>query len=276
MDLALTATYFPHCNLTFGILFGCPLSVEEEIVKRLSFATAEAAHPLLMPGIFAEIERCRHVHVVEATIDELETKIFELDGPSDRDGMSSSEAERRNQEKRSSWLDTTYLRNGLVSWNTQLVKMSDHADELKTTVFKPAKFEENITNTRTRWKDDVSDVLVKDFKPRSVALSKQSELSYGSCVDSKGRSDEEQSTFHEDHVQEPINGEEVRIEQEYEASIEAVKQQMRQVGHKIKHRIQAINDEYNEKIRDCTMRVDGMAMATQWVTSSGKSLNFVK
>ena len=46
---------------------------------------------------------------------------------------------------------------------------------------------------------------------------------------------------------------------------ESVKEQMRRAGYKIRVRIQEITDEYDNKIRDCTMRVDGMAMATQWV-----------
>lgn len=271
MDLALTATYFPHCSLTYAILFGCPLSLEEDIVKRLSFATAEAAHPLLMPGIFAEIERSRHVHVVEATIDELETRIFELDFPSDRESMPPSEAEKRNQEKRSAWLDTTYLRNALVSWNTQLAKMSDHTDELKATVFKPNKSEETVRNTRNRFEDS-SNVSASEFKPSGAILSTQSELSGASCEDGL---DEERPTFHGDHVR---GGREYqKASRRFKVSMiqrdpEVIKEQMRRVGNKIKDRIQVIIDEYDDKIRDCTMRVDGMAMATQWVHSPAMNL----
>ncbi|GAB1316486.1 hypothetical protein MFIFM68171_06696 [Madurella fahalii] len=39
---------------------------------------------------------------------------------------------------------------------------------------------------------------------------------------------------------------------------------MCRVGCKIQERLQAIIDENNDRIRDCKMRVDGMAMATQW------------
>jgi hypothetical protein len=138
-DLALTATYFPHCGLTFAVLFGCPLSIEEEVLRRLSFAMAEAAHPLLMPGIFTELERSRQVHIIEATIDELETRILQLDfQSSDMEQMPASEAETRNQEKRTAWLDTTYLRNTLISWNTQQAKICRHVDELSSKVFKPS------------------------------------------------------------------------------------------------------------------------------------------
>ena len=43
---------------------------------------------------------------------------------------------------------------------------------------------------------------------------------------------------------------------------------MRTVGTKIQHRLAAMKNEYDEKIRDCTMRMDGMAMANQWVRTS--------
>lgn len=272
MDLALTATYFPHCGLTFAILFGCPLSVEEEVVRRLSFATAEASHPLLMPGIFAELERSRHVQVVEATIDELETKILELDFQSDREALSDSEVESRNQEKRSAWLDTTYLRNGLISWNTQLVKMSDHVDELESTVFKPTSSEADVINTHDEIGDHVSDASSSELLLcKSLELSNHEDMS---CSESKHTTGdgmhEKRLDLHEEHVEKIASSKELQDSPEARGSSivqhrELINEQMRRVGQKIKHRIQMISDEYNDKIRDCTMRVDGMAMATQWV-----------
>ncbi|QGI85661.1 hypothetical protein CEK25_012390 [Fusarium fujikuroi] len=50
-DLAVSATYFPHCRLTFAVMFGCPLSVEAEILTRLEMATYEICHPLLIPDV---------------------------------------------------------------------------------------------------------------------------------------------------------------------------------------------------------------------------------
>ncbi|CZR52311.1 uncharacterized protein PAC_02188 [Phialocephala subalpina] len=263
MDLALTATYFPHCGLTFAIVFGCPLSVEAEIIKRLSFAMAETAHPLLMPGIFAEIERTRHVHEVETTIDELETRIFELD-------MPDSEAETRNQEKRTAWLDTTYLRNALVSWNTQLVKMSEHADELAAAIYKPSKSDEAITAARTKLEhrrsgDPDSVISAKQCEPLDTLGDEWVEL--GGDVPlrerlvSQGKNVQEMDSSEDFSLRKfPERREDITLQQDPEA----YKYQMRRTGHKIKHRLQAISDEYDDKIRDCTMRVDGMAMATQW------------
>lgn len=264
MDLALTATYFPHCNLTFAIVFGCPLLVEEDILRRLSYAMAEAAHPLLMPGIFAELERARHIQIIEATVDELEKRIFELDFQSSKmEGMAGSESETRNQEKRAAWLDTTYLRNGLLSWNAQLAKISYHADELRDTVFKSSKAKE----TSTPRKAEIEDVSGSGFN--QLNLRNESSNDWVNLTDEDV--DGEELNFHKDGVPKSDSGRNSQKSQPVgkdsmvQPAPEAVKDQLRRVGHKINDRIKGIIDEYDDKIRDCTMRVDGMAMATQWV-----------
>ena len=207
MDLAFTATFFPHCGLTFGILFGCPFSIEQQIVNRLSYATTDVAHPLLIPGIFAELERTRQVHIIESAIDEVETRILTVDSsPEEMDAMSTSMKEAENRAKRAQWLDTTYLRNQLVNWNTQLKKLASHTDELSDKVFRQQEPDESRT-----------------CKQEEVGDSKREERGGAS------------------------------------------REHLRRVGVKIRDRVQEIIDEYDAKIRDCTMRVDGMAMATQWV-----------
>jgi hypothetical protein len=131
MDLALTATHFPKQGLTFAILFGCSFAVEQDIIMRLAQVTSEAAHPLLMPGIFAEFERKRHTSLVEELGNKLETLIFQLDFHSnDLMGPEGAQAEARSKEKREAYLDLAYLRNSLVSWNRQLAKMVQHCRQL--------------------------------------------------------------------------------------------------------------------------------------------------
>ncbi len=275
MDLALTATYFPHCGLTFAILFGCSLLVEEEIRKRLSLAVGEAIHPLLMPGIFAEIERSRHVQVVDTTIDELETKILELDFQSDVDGIPDFEREMRNQDKRSAYLDTIYLRNGLVSWNTQLVKMRDHLDVLQNTIFKPVKLKKVLEHSRDKSADDSSDLYSGSSESDGSLEPEQSATSSDEAVNhNRGRPDNLRHTLRREYLRQVACVKAFHEDSELKnisicrQGIEIDKKQMRRVGRKIKYRLKDISDEYEEKIRECTMRVDGMAMATQWVGNS--------
>jgi len=197
MDLALAVTHFPHKGLTFAVLFGCPIVLEEDIVRRLSFATNEASHPLLVPGILAEIERNRHIELVESTINDIELQLFNLDfqQPIEEQMLDRpTEGAEKDKDVRSNWLDTTFLRNNLMSWKTQLLKMAEHADEL----LEPP---------------DRDGFRGKDFSQGSRKMAKTS--------------------------------------------------------FKIKDRILSIVEEYEDKIRECTIRVDGMAMATQWVSDLG-------
>ncbi|KAF8862500.1 hypothetical protein BDZ45DRAFT_723050 [Acephala macrosclerotiorum] len=243
MDLALTTTYFPHCGLTFAILFGCPLSVEEEIIRRLSFATVEAAHPLLLPGIFVELERARHVHIVEAMIDELETKIFEADLFKDETEEShTSRRETRNQEKRTAFLDTAYLRNGLIGWSAQLSKMIQNSEDLENNVFALGDLPDA---TRARMSSRLAEHTNLELPMLSIDHQERDEPN-----DLDVSENEADSTSW------------IAVEQS--DSPERKKNIMRRAGRKIRDRLQAIIDEYEDKIRDCSMRLEGMAMATQW------------
>ncbi|KAK7420958.1 hypothetical protein QQX98_002523 [Neonectria punicea] len=247
-DLALTATYFPHCNLTFAILFGCPMSVEEQMLTRLNQATSEAFHPLLVLGIFTELERIRHIEVVETTIDELETRIQELDPKSmGMEFISAAEKAERDQAKRSAWLDTTYLRNQLISWNTHLEKLRHHAEDLNQTVFPPLSPKQCLTDAglRTPCDTGLEDRVLRLLDHDSLSHIKEIAVSDASSETSASE-DSQQGEPHIDALNAERDG------------------KMRQIGDKIQDRVQDIIAEYDEMIRDCTMRVDGMSMATQW------------
>lgn len=204
MDLALTATHIPSCNLTLAMVFGCSLSVERTIITRLMGAINEASHPLLMPGLFVELERTRYLEIIETSVGAIETRISTLAYTSqEMEAMASSQRDKDNQEKRDQWLDTTYLRNSLTSWNEQLRAMEVHANEL---------------------------------------IDGQFPLRNGIHSATKARRKEKQTGWDSNRLR------------------------TKRVSIKIRNRISEIIKEYDDKIRDCTMRVDGMAMATQWVS----------
>jgi hypothetical protein len=274
LDLAYTSTYFPHCGLTFAVLFGCTLSIESEVLRRLGsgrlglgLSGAEAAHPLLVPGIMVELERSRHIEIVEATIDHLESKIFELNGSSKVQDLLESETEKRNEEKRSSWLNTTYLRNGLISWNTQLAKIAKHSEALRNIVSELADTDsQTISGEHTGPPNEFVRIARRDRDNSYDTLDENSDGSVLSLDSGKGYVNMESETTNEVKSTGSCH-ELIPTGKAYDTtagSLVSVGQFMR-VGHKISDRIQSIIDEYDDKIRDCSMRVDGMAMATQWV-----------
>ncbi|CAO2653796.1 Nn.00g032070.m01.CDS01 [Neocucurbitaria sp. VM-36] len=247
LDLALTATYYPKRGVTYAMIFGCPQSVEKLIVDRLHTVTYEAAHPLLLPGVFTELELIRHKRLVESSINDVEAKIFELDFQANVvQYLSKNEIERRNEAKRSSWLDLTYLRNSLITWNTQTLKMTKHAEELNAGLFDPNKVPETRPD-QTVMEHDEEDSLYLETHEMITSTSMADTYIDGERY---------------------LNAKDLKQMQKHDViqpAVEAVhRAQMESVGDKIKMRLDAIRDEYDEKIRDCTMRVDGMAMATQW------------
>lgn len=207
-DLALTVTYFPRSRLVFGILFGCTATMERQVLNRIAGTEEHVFHPLLLPGIFAELERTRMVDIVEATIDEIEGAIFELDtGIGTSNNKASSESSEdvhvggARYVRRTVWLNTTFLRNRLQIWKMQLTKMVAHVDELSET----------------------------DFGSYSELFNVRSA------------------------------GDELK-----RAQLRVADASLRQTGMMIKDRLRALIEEFEEKIEDCSMRVDGMTIATQW------------
>jgi hypothetical protein len=217
-------------------MYGSSPELETSLFKRLRAITVEAGHPLILPGIVAELELIRHTELVESNINEVEARVFELNFQSSKSrDMLSTEVEARNQLKRTSWLNLSYLRHSISTWHTQLQKMTDAIDAHEET------------------------------NPRTCQLELLTNIGLNMHQTHDSRMIERIHTKHEQHKS--TSGQDVsqvksswtrRNDQEHNI-------EMRRVGAKIKHRLVAILDNYDEKIRDCTMRMDGMTMATQWV-----------
>jgi hypothetical protein len=58
-DLAMSVTFVPSRNFTYGVFYGCPDNLTDDIAKKLSYSGSTVLHPLVLPTIFAEIERNR-------------------------------------------------------------------------------------------------------------------------------------------------------------------------------------------------------------------------
>lgn len=168
-------------------MFGCTAAVERNVLNRLAGAKDRGFHPLLLPGIFVELERDRMVEVVETTIDRIEETIYELDtGETSYEAAEGEHLAGPRHVRRTVWLNVTFLRNRLRISKTQFLKMIEHLDQLfGMELFEMPESGSNGLMTRT--------------------------------------------------------------------------------GRLIKDRLRAIVEEFDEMIDDCSMRVDGMTIATQWV-----------
>lgn len=132
-------------------------------MRRLSSLAEEAMHLLILPGILTEVERIKHIHFVETTIDELKARIFELNANLDSQAMERFEIKKKNTEKRNAWLDAAYLRNCFISWNTQMAKIKTAVNEVRY-VNSQYKFNEDIDfKIKRKFKKFIAKYLNKNF-----------------------------------------------------------------------------------------------------------------
>ena len=194
-------------------MYGCDDKIASQIFGRLRNSEDAMSHPVLLPGILAELERARHLKLVDDSLGKLLEGISKLKRVPDWNNLYP----QKNQpnDPVDMWLDVSGLRNMLENWKEQLLKMIAHVDELSNTNFK------------------------------AEDLSK--------CSSDLDCSEESKNV-----------GKSLRqIQNE-----EKFKEKMRQTGARIKCRLEEIICDYNEKIRECTMILGGMSLATQMVITS--------
>lgn len=185
-------------------MYGCPQDVRTTVVSRLSNCKLGTFHPLTLPTVFADLERNRHVDLVEEYVQKLMQRVQDME--KNRPGSSSSQQHGFPNEKSGSgsvtttgdtdstteWLEINHLRNGLKDWKAQLNTLIENVAEMESSQF-------------------------AEIQPAPQA-------SWIPC--------------------------------------------MRRQGTRIRERLLQISNEYDEKIRACSMVIDGLSFATQMVCSS--------
>ncbi|KAH4265087.1 hypothetical protein HBH64_008030 [Parastagonospora nodorum] len=269
-DLAMSATHHVQQGLTFAIVYGTTIRIEKAILERLKSVQYEVAHPLLVPGILAEIELTRHTGLLDFMINEVEEKILELDmQSSETRNHRQVDVDRRNQMKREAWLNLSYLRSSIMTWKMQLLKIIQHTDSLNTSPPASASVQRNVSHdvhyvratygrdqtqpgyrTHNKTSQEISRV---DTKPNKLSFDNTHDL----CHSCSPTQDFQNLGLGKSYIDYPLQIHDHRDGLNWN-------DHMRGVGEKIKVRLSAIVDDYDEKIRDCNMRVDGMAIATQW------------
>ncbi|KAI0448674.1 hypothetical protein F5B21DRAFT_496765 [Xylaria acuta] len=238
-DLAMTVTHFPHCNLSFGILFGCNDTQKKYVLQRLDCVTQESGHPLLLPGIFVELEKKRHHHIFESGIGELELMIPGSD-PEGVLGQEHSGGHSDRQNRRTVYLDMLHLKHGLISWSQQLNKMLEHALSLNKEYLGTLHLVNSQTTAEFRAiSETVEDSVSEDCAEQGDATSHEE------CSDTQSSANS--------RISGPNTGRELKTNQEIMAKANA-----RIIG-----RINSILEDYSDKIRECETRFDGLAMTTQ-------------
>ena len=248
--MALSVTHFPGERLTFALIFGPSSEQQGKIISRLRRAGADTAHPMLLPGILAELEHGRQMEAVDDLINELEAQLTRIGQETVLTWQLSSETKaERNWRKTEAYLNATFSKNILSANVTLLHNMRRHLAEFQ-----------GIMCPAPGWRPqhvpqyDLTHPGFADWSP----VTSQSIGSTGDNV----------KVYHYDLGAENLTREATLTAEPDSMHNHEAKYQdaQKHASMRMADRFAAIIAEYDDKIRHCTMEVNGMAMATQWVS----------
>jgi hypothetical protein len=130
-DIAMSVSSDLQSHFTKAIFFGCKDTDKKDFVARLKSAGKAIQHPMLLPGIFVEIQRKRHVDAVESSVTALLQHITGLGHPGTMTGEKPVSSHLLDL-----WIDIGYLSSCIETWKEQLTKMVAHIDDLAQSAFR--------------------------------------------------------------------------------------------------------------------------------------------
>lgn len=129
----LSVTHAIDTRYTYAVFYGCSPKLRTKIIDRID--AVEAFHPMVLPTIFADIERDRHISHVRSLHGQLITKSWNIPDMPSSTSSAEKDAEMRelveystSEEVLQLWTDMRQLKNGLQDWQVQLTAMIDHFD----------------------------------------------------------------------------------------------------------------------------------------------------
>lgn len=233
------------------------MTTEVDIIKRLDLAGRDALHPLLVPGILIELERQRHVIVAKDAIVVLETQIYQLNPRPDTTEVVSLEAmEAMHREKRTKWLDMSYIRNCLISWRDQLSGMKLYLAEVDARESNGTGYALGLPASQIGFPGRLPNLSDGHMSRSGPQFGRTRPMH----TEFKGF--ESDSDIEDIFINRPDSS---SFSREIKTP-PARQHHIYETGFKIRSRVHGLLREYDDLIRDCTMRIDGMSMATQWVS----------
>jgi len=159
-DLALSVTFVPSTAHTYAVVYGCSLEQTQAIETRLRSAGRHTDHPLLIAGIFAELERQRLIAATDSLVDRFALSSSAISGGAPFDPNSA-----RIQEYFSICLKSRNLVDQIRAVKRQLAVFSSELDLLERQWRSQLSQRKKSTATK-------SGLGEKDYKKEGVATSR--------------------------------------------------------------------------------------------------------
>ncbi|KAK4201888.1 hypothetical protein QBC40DRAFT_170522 [Triangularia verruculosa] len=223
-DLAISSVFDPKTGLTSGVVFGCSDDVTEDIAGRIENSENAWTHPMLSVGILVEIERSRHMKLVQDRLFELLQHVQKM--TQSQEILPTSQLVHENYSVEL-WIKVSQLKLGLIAWRSQLANMDAHILELEEIVLLGLSEEDKLNTLLSSMDMDNSTDSGKSFHLGKLASHTKSQFFSG-----------------------PKSETEWRVG-------------AREEGRRIQKRLKEIISEYDCKIRECSMVLDGVSLSAQ-------------
>lgn len=134
-------TYFPDTEFSYAVFYGCNSKSSEMITGRIRNCEESLTHPLLLPGIFAELERRRQIDIVKLWLGKLLDTVNSLSrtGLDQETILPETGSSEESPHAMQPWINVHHLKNGLENFRDQLQKMIDHSDELEEKFYRASE-----------------------------------------------------------------------------------------------------------------------------------------
>lgn len=203
-DLAISAVFYPETGHTVAIVLGCSERILEEFAGRIENSEDSFAHPLLLFGILIEIEKKRHLRLVDEKVFHLLRRVRVL---SQMTKISSTSEITRENYSVDLWIEVSRLRIALGAWQQELAKIDEHISLLEGGVLARPTSDDAASASSRNTDASTTETL-------GPGLWRESAMA---------------------------------------------------AGRRMQKRLREIKTEYDLKIQECTMVLDGMALSTQLV-----------
>lgn len=149
-DLAISVNFVPATKSIFAVVYGCNKDQRDKIKTRISIAEDELTHPLLIIGLFVELERERLVDAVDDLMDKFTLRSDILEGRYWNKQLSMESS--RIKENLQLCLQSHHLIDQMSSVKRQLKKLIGSVGEFNRWVDKtgPAEISSPLVDQEDR------------------------------------------------------------------------------------------------------------------------------
>lgn len=148
----LSVTHVVARRYTYAVFYGCRPKIRDKIIERLD--AVEAFHSMVLPTIFADMERDRHVTRAKSLHGQLITNSWNIPDMPSSSSSAEKDVEMRelieystSEEVLQLWADMRQLKNSLLDWQGQLNAMIDHFDALRIAELKPSSISDDAVSS---------------------------------------------------------------------------------------------------------------------------------